>query len=202
MSEQLPALGIVYRNDLDPEPIEAFAAAVRRPGLELQVGSENPPGPMVGIEWYLPTAVLLIITQGFFGEVGKDAYVGFKRGMLALWKAYLSRERTVHLRIVATEGKVDPDQPYSHTLSIYSPTAENGRIKFLFQDACEQAIFECHVVAILNALEEYHAGKADSLLQRAIRDAPRREHTYLVRYNEVGQCLEMFDPLLEKTSKR
>lgn len=193
---------LVYPETFDPAPFDEFARAVRRPGLDLRLHPSEPRGPMAGIEWYLPTAIVLFLTQGFFngflGEMGKDFYASFRKGMTSLWKAFLSRDRQLILEIVATPGKIDPNKPYSHTFAIYAPTEDGSRIKFLFRDDCEREVFDSHVEAILSALEDYYSGSPHSLLRKYILMSHRREHTYLVRYNEQDQKLDMFNPLLER----
>jgi hypothetical protein len=200
--EPTPHLALVYQNNLSEAPIEEFVRTVRKPGLDLRVSSAEPSGPMGGVEWMLPTAVILYIGKAYFDtflkEAGKDHYALLKKGLTAFWSAYLSSRKEVTIRLVGTPGKLDPDQRYSHVFSIYTPTRDGvNRIKFLFDETCPSEVFYAQVKAVLNTLEEYHTGSPDSVLHNAIQ-ASRRQHPYLVRYNSESGELELFDPMLSR----
>lgn len=201
-----PHFGLIFRDDFDDQPIREFVEGIRTPKLNVDVKSIPPMGPMVGIEWLMPTAVMLYIAKSYFDtflkEAGKDHYALVKRGLSALWLAYLSPKKQVTIQLVGSRGKLDRDQRYSHVFSIYTPTLDGvDRIKFLFDETCEDDAFDAYVHAILTALDEYFANTSSSVLYRAIKESGGRTPPFVVRFNSETRELEVFDPLAQRFPK-
>ncbi len=62
------------------------------PGLDLVVESRPSNGPLAGLEWLIPTGVILFLAQGYFNgflnEMGKDHYEVLKAGLKALRRRF------------------------------------------------------------------------------------------------------------------
>lgn len=191
-------IGLAYVSDLPEEPFEAFATAVRRPGLRLKVEASPPFGPMAGVEWLLPTAVVLFFAKSYFDsflkEMGKDHYDSLKIGCHSLWQAFVGPEREITVHLVGTRGKINPNSTYSHLFSIYSETPDGRRIKFLFEDNSDRESFMEELGAVITALEEFHAGEPRSIIRCGIQNANIPRRMYLLHYNRTEGRLEFVDP--------
>lgn len=115
-------------NDIESEVRTQF----ERSGFNLMV-IHQPGGPYAGIELYLPTAIALFVTAGFFNgvlqELGKDAYVAFKKTAFALWK----RATRLNVTLIGSAGKVSPNRRYLATYSITGEVIHGLNFKFIIQ---------------------------------------------------------------------
>ena len=131
MQSPAPQLGLIYTENVPPALFEDFIEAVSAPGLDLVLESRPPDGPFAGLEWLIPTGVMLFIGQGYFNgflnEMGKDHYAVLK---IAL-KSLRDRFSRVRVTLVGTPGKASDDQPYSLFYSIYFEDPAGRRFKFL-----------------------------------------------------------------------
>lgn len=131
MSSPVPHLGLIYTEDVPEAVFDDFVAAVSAPGLDLVLESREPDGPFAGMEWLIPTGVMLFLAQGYFngflGEMGKDHYAALKTGI----KGLRDRFSTVRVTLIGTPGKASADQPYSLFYSIYFEDPAGRRFKFL-----------------------------------------------------------------------
>ncbi|WP_452030109.1 hypothetical protein [Azospirillum palustre] len=114
-----------------PEDIEKeFRAQLGRSNLNLMV-IHQPSVPYAGIELYLPTAIALFVTAGFFNgvlqELGKDAYIAFKKAAFVLWK----RAARLNITLMGSAGKVPPIRRYSAAYSIIGEISPGLSFKFI-----------------------------------------------------------------------
>jgi hypothetical protein len=193
---------IVYQNDLSADPIIECVGHMKRSGLAVEVDAVEPFGPVAGIEWLMPTAVVVLLAKpyfdGFLKEAGKDHYVALKEGLVGLWSRYLSPDKTVRFMIVGTPGKVDLAQPHSHLFSIYTPTKAGSRIKFLFDHTCSREVFLDYLDAVHRAMKAYHSEDPASVIAKVLVGRERAGFTMLVRFNSNTGELEPFEPFLGK----
>lgn len=131
MASPAPQVGLIHTDDIPPAAFADFVQSVSAPGLDLVVESRPRGGPFAGLEWLIPTGLMLFIGQGYFngflGEMGKDHYAVLKAGL----KALRDRFASVKVTMVATAGKASADQPYSLFYSIYFEDPEGRSFKFL-----------------------------------------------------------------------
>lgn len=131
MSSPPPQVGLIYTDDIPRAVFDDFVQGVSAPGLDFRVESRPRCGPFAGLEWLIPTSVMLFIGQGYFngflGEMGKDHYAVLKAGL----KTLRDRFASVKVTLVGTPGKASSDQPYSLFYSIYFEDPAGRRFKFL-----------------------------------------------------------------------
>lgn len=129
--------------------LDDFLLELRRLGISIEL-RESEPRTYAGIEYYLPTAVVIYIAttfvSNFLGEAGKDAYKSLKRAITTLFqKVGPLRTRVVH----SGQFKIDSQSPYSRILSVYYRDANGRRYKFLIP---------------AHASEDAYADAADALI--------------------------------------
>ncbi|SFJ29933.1 hypothetical protein [Caulobacter sp. UNC279MFTsu5.1] len=131
MSPPIPHLGLIYSEDVPAAVFDDFVENVSVAGLDLVLESREPNGPFAGMEWLIPTGVMLFIAQGYFsgllGEMGKDHYSALKAGI----KGPRDRFSVAQVTVVGSPGKASEDQPYSLFYSIYFEDPAGRRFKFL-----------------------------------------------------------------------
>ena len=82
------------------------------------------------LEWAIPAAITVVVgafSNGFFGEMGKDAYKAFKNGLKQLAK----KARDINVYLIGTKP-VDQNNKQSKSFCIDCKTASGTQIRFLF----------------------------------------------------------------------
>jgi len=132
MPPQPSDIDLVYEDRVPTQVINEFHDQVATDGLRL--GLQSRPtggGPFLGLEWLLPTAVMLFISRsyfdGFLAEMGSDHYRALKGAI----KTFRDRFSRVKVTVVGTAGKTVPDQPYSLVYSIWLEAGPDRGFKFL-----------------------------------------------------------------------
>src|SRR6266850_911935 len=101
MKDTLPQLGVSYDENIPEDIVARFRNLVADDRLDLRVES-RPAGPQAGLEWLLPTAVVILLGKAYFDaflkEAGKDHYHLLKSGMSRLWRYLVSRDRKINLK--------------------------------------------------------------------------------------------------------
>ncbi|HEX8360745.1 MAG TPA: hypothetical protein VF613_11575 [Longimicrobium sp.] len=199
MSSPKSAAVLVYVDRYSSDVFSEFINAVGGERSAVRVERVPTPGPMAGVEWLLPTAVVLFLGKayfdGFLKEMGKDHYMGLRSGVGTLWKALVAPEREIQLRMIGSEGKIDPDSPYSNEFSIYTETHDGRRIKFLFASGTTREEYLRAVNAVLDAVQDYHSGNPRSFLHRQIVSAIVPRSPYLIRFDPEKGHLALVDVL-------
>jgi hypothetical protein len=194
MPRQLPHLGLMFDRRIPQEVIDDFTAQVAHPGLDLEVESRPASGPFAGIEWLLPTAIMLFITrsyfEGFLSEVGKDHYTALKSSIGRL------RERfsRVPVTVVATPGKASAPQPYSLVFSVWVEGPSDQTLKFLIPVGDEAAAITA-MDEFFAFLEAYSAGELEADHLALLASARQFGCVVPIAYNLATLRIEPIDPL-------
>lgn len=196
MSSSSPQLGLIYTEDVPRAVFDDFVETVSTPGLDLAIESRPPSGPFAGLEWLIPTGVMLFIGQGYFNgflsEMGKDHYAVLKAAL----KSLRDRFALVRVTVVGTPGKASLDQPYSLFYSIYFEAPTGRRVKFLVPngEAGDQDAFRA-----MDAFGEFLAAAYSGDLYPAQRDmlarAPAFGGTALLAFNPETGRIEPIHPV-------
>lgn len=121
--------------------------------------------PFMCLEWAIPTAIVVVLGQfasGFFGEMGKDAYVALKNGIKKLAK----KARPINARLVGTKP-IDESNTQSKSFSIETITKDKTHIKFLFDNEGSMDDWEMWIDKATGLLEENYL-QDDSEMQRKL----------------------------------
>lgn len=137
-----------------PDDIEVEARTLlERPGLTLMV-IRQPGGPYAGAELYLPSAIALFVTAGFFNgllqEVSKDAYGALKATSIALWK----RAAGLNVTRIGSAGKVSASSRYSLAYSITGEVVPGLSFKFVVQTDVRTHNVEVGIATFVDLIDD------------------------------------------------
>ena len=153
-------VGLSYSQGAVPDEIAAdFASAVSGVGLRVDVRSEKPP-IRAGIEWLLPTAVVVYLAHaylgGFLGEMGKDHYALLKRQVAGLGQRLL-HHGDPEVAMVTTSGVASTGDVYSLAFSVVARVADHRRVKLLVPKAASEAEIAAGIEAFFALLLDVDA---------------------------------------------
>jgi len=196
----LPTIAVAYVNSIPDETFTDFRRLVEVKGLELRVESRDADGPFAGIEWLIPTAVMVFISKAYFEtflkEIGKDHYAMLKAGLKSLYAKLLGPDAPKVI-VVSTAGKATTGQQYS---MYYSLLAEgvNVRFKLLFRQSATAQEYEATIAAFLSFLDAYHAGCLAPDVVAELEGARVVGKTLLLAFNPLLDRVQPVDPLAGK----
>lgn len=197
----LPALALSYRQPISGDTFAEFQQLVAADGLVVEVEEREDDGPYAGIEWVIPTVVILFIGKayfdGFLKEMGKDHYSLLKAGLKSLY-AKLLGPNAPEVSILSTKGKSSPEQPYSLVYSLLAEAEGTLRFKLLLQRSASQEEYEATISAFLSFLEAYHSGALDPEVIDELENTRVIGRTLLLAFSPVRNRVVPIDPLAGK----
>lgn len=196
MSSPPPQIGLIYTDDIPLAVFDDFVQNVSAPGLDFVIESRPRSGPFAGLEWLIPTGVMLFISQGYFngflGEMGKDHYVSLKAGL----KALRDRFASVKVTLIGTPGKASADQPYSLFYSIYFEDPAGRRFKFLIPNGeAGDSEADKAMEAFGDFLAAAHSGELGTDQKAMLAKAPVFGGTALLAFNPQSGRIEPIHPV-------
>jgi len=195
---QTPHIAIVHTTRFPRETFAEFERLVEAPQLEFQVEERDEGGPFAGIEWLLPTAVILFLGKsyfdGFLKEMGKDHYALLKAAFKTVY-AKLIGPASPEVKIISTKGKSLENHSYSLNYSVLAELGPNLRLKLLIQNGASQVEYERTISAFLEFASSFHAGTLDPSMTRELSKARVMGGTVLVAYDAESSQLEFIDPI-------
>jgi hypothetical protein len=191
-------IGISHPPDLPSGLLDDFASAIRHPKLILLQEERPRPGPFAGLEWLMPTAVIVYITKPYFesflGEAGRDHYQLLKKSLAKLSSRFTGAGAPV-TRLFFSDGKVKTPEPkYSLTYSVVGEIGDGLSAKLLLQatftaDQCNEAL-----ISFLHFLDSLHNGTLDVASVIGLSDAKPVGRTLLLAYDAESKSLVVVDP--------
>jgi hypothetical protein len=126
-----PLLGISQIDEIPVEFIDDFESEIG--AAEIDFRRDKHGNLFAGIEWLLPTAVVVFVAKSYFdsmlSELGKDHYKILKRSMAKLY----DRLDSLNFKRIGTAGKVSGNERYSAVFSVVADSGEHASIKLLLQ---------------------------------------------------------------------
>ena len=184
---------LLHEDQVPPVVFDDFRRAVEADGFVLSMDTRPKSGPFAGLEWLMPTAVMLFITQGYFngflGEMGKDHYQALRTGL----KSLCARFAKVKVTLIGTSGKVSQDQPYSLALSLWSEADDGRTFKFLVPNDPEA--IDIALDGYLTFLEAHAAGELPAELKQALAQTRALGRVVLLAYDPAAKVLGVVDPM-------
>ncbi|WP_201314362.1 hypothetical protein [Dyella sp. EPa41] len=200
---------VVHIDELSSEPAEQFTESIAQDGLEVQRISQPAPGPYAGLQWLLPTAVVLYLGKsyfdGFLKEAGKDHYNLLKKATVKLTKEYIG-PAAKKVFVVFSEGKIRPGDPeYSLTYSVVGELGERvgQRVtaKLLLEPHLSNDESAAAIAVFLDFLKSFHDGALDADFVSGLKEAPMMGGKLLVHFNQEDRKLEVVNPIPRESSK-
>lgn len=164
-----PDIGIVTLIGL-PVRLDDLVDALDNPDVCAALHSRRP-GPMAGLELYLPSAVALFIASSYFSgaiqKAGEDHYLELKAAALTLWR----RVRGVGESFPARpRGASAPN--YSLAWSIVGETQQGVRFKLVLTTQISDADAQSAIGAFLDTVRAIEEGMLSTTDQVALRTYP------------------------------
>ena len=127
---------LIHDCNIESELFSSFASEIKNDNLRVLVKGDTHPlqDGMACYEWLIPPLVLAYIAKsyfdGFLKEAGKDHYTALKNMISKVGEDVLVKQR-IEPRLYATEGKLNPDNPYSIAFSIISEAHDGKKFRLL-----------------------------------------------------------------------
>jgi hypothetical protein len=196
-----PHLAVLHTTSIPEEVFAEFRKLVAAENLDFQIESREEGVPFAGIEWLIPTAVIIYFGKsyfdGFLKEMGKDHYALLKAGLKTLHAKLLGTEAP-KITVISTKGKSTSDQPYSLLYSILAEANGGLSFKLLLQREVTADEYEEIIASFLAFLQAYHGGNLDSGSVERMQQARVVGRTLLLAFNRDSKSIEPIDPLPSK----
>jgi len=178
-----PHIAVVHVNTIPSDEFEEFRQVISAPGLDVQLVERDPPGPMAGVEWLMPTLVIGFIASsyfgGFFQEAGKDHYLLVKEQFKKLY-AKVAGPDTPEITLIGSAGKIRPVQPYSLYFSLVGQGPNDVSVKLLLKKQLSQVEYDQSVEAFLDFLQRLNTDSLDADAERRFRSVTPMGRTLLM----------------------
>lgn len=193
-----PQIAISHIDSIPEEVFSDFVRAISTDRLRLDIESREDGGIYAGLEWLIPTAVIIYIGKsyfdGFLKEMGKDHYNLLKAGFKALREKLLG-PAAPQMAVVSSARKTTPNQPYSLVYSIMAEGNGGLRFKLLLQREVSELEYDEILNAFLGFLEAYHSHAPEAAFAANL-EAPRASGgIVLLAFNLETKALEVIDPI-------
>lgn len=195
----VPDIGLMYIESFEDPSFADFGRELATDGLDIRVESRPDPGAYAGIEWLLPTAVVVFLGRSYFDsflkEAGKDHYHLFKKALLKVSAKFFGRE-ALRGRVIFTKGKAESEIPrYSLSYSVMAQIGDGLRVKLLLQSDFDATLCNEAQTAFLDFLSSVYDGTLDIKSIKGLDRAVPVSNTLLLAYNPTNRSLEVIDPL-------
>lgn len=192
-----PQIAIFHINTIPSDEFEEFRQVISVSGLDVQIVDRDPPGPMAGVEWLMPTLVIGFVASsyfgGFFQEMGKDHYLLVKEQFKKLY-AKVAGPDAPDVKLLGSAGKVKPVQPYSLYFSLVGQVSNGISVKLLLKKPISQLEYEQSVEAFLNLLRDINTGSLDEEATRRFQSVTPMGKTLLVVFDKATQKVVPINP--------
>lgn len=200
-----PQIGLLHLDMIAESNFAEFEATLRAEGLDLRIESRPDPGPYAGIEWLIPTAVVVFLGKSYFDsflkEAGKDHYQILRSAISKLSIKFFGKDAPKG-RIVFTKGKAESEHPrYSIFYSVIADLGNGYKVKLLLQSEFDAELCQEAQEAFLDFLSSAHDGTLNPESVKGLIGADPISQMLLVAYNPAEKSLEVIDPLAGKRSK-
>lgn len=154
---------ILSRLDIVPSEVtDDVVGDLRSAGFDVETHKrENQ--PFASLEWLVPTAITLVITQyasGLVREAAKEHYPVLKRALLRLVGRTTGPEVETPLSRVSTSGKDITGEP-PVVFSVLTTLRDEKRVRFMFTHDLDADQHEAAVSDLLGAIDRYASGAPD-----------------------------------------
>ena len=195
----LPDIGLRYVESLESDSFAEFGRELTADGLDVRIESRPDPGPFMGIEWLLPTAIFVYLGKsyfdGFLKEAGKDHYQVLRKAIQKVSSKFFGEDAPKG-RLIFSTGKAESETPkYSIIYSVIAQLGDNLRVKLLIQSDFDAKLSNEAQDAFLAFLASVYDGSFNADSVKGISEAKPISNTLLLAYDPVEKKLVVVDPL-------
>lgn len=185
------------RDDVPEELVEEFRESINRAPLNFAYDTRPSPEFYNGLEWLMPTAVVLFFFKayfdGFLQEAGKDHYKILRSATVRLAKKFLGRDAP-KLTIISSEGKARSPDPYSLVFSLRGEIDDRISACLLLKIDSDEEYIESAIDSFLLFLAAIHGESIGDVQVRGLSDSIPLGSTLLLTYDPDSGQLEVVDP--------
>lgn len=197
----LSTLAISYRYPADEADFTELRELLAAGRQSIAIERRDQDGPQAGLEWLIPTAVILFIGKayldGFVKEIGKEHYILLKQGLKTLY-ARLVGPTAPEITIVSTAGKITGGNQYSMLFSLLAEAPDGLCFKLLIRSRASEAEYESTVNAFIAFLDAFNAGQLSAEQIAELRTSQVVGRTLLLVYDPTKDRVTPVDPLSPK----
>lgn len=195
MDSQTPDLIFAYEDSPYGDEISAeFRATVAADGLNLALEKLPSTRALAGVEWLMPTAIMLFVAKsyldGFLGEAGRDHYVALKKAV----KQVADRVGRLTVTRIGTPGKIAAVQPYCPVFSIWFQRDEKTRFKFLIPVDLSFEETDSAFESFFTFVDGWHAGSMVQGERAPFETARVMGRVVLLTYSPETKRIDIVDP--------
>lgn len=200
MAELPPHLRISYQHPFCERPVQAFVNAAKAPGLNLTVEPCQSAGVFAGLQWLIPTAIVLWIGRsyfdGFVKEAGKDHYQRLKQCLNSWWPTFFGDSPEIRVSATGTPGRIGTEPAsYSLAVSILGEADSGLQFKLLFPNSISAQDFNAATARFFDFLENFYSGTLDASTQRRLASARVVGRTLVMAYDPTHNLFVFLDPV-------
>jgi hypothetical protein len=198
MDENKPQIALLHLERIDRSNFIEFEDSVKAESLDVRIESRPDPGPYAGMEWVVPTAIVVYVGKAYFEsflkEVGKDHYAILKKAVIKLSSKFTGAHAP-RSRIVFSRGKAESEAPrYSLVYSIVADIGSGLRAKLLLQSDFDADTCNAAQEAFLDFLSDLDARSLDLAKIDGLAGAKPLGNTLLLAYDPAKKGLRVVDP--------
>jgi hypothetical protein len=155
-------------------------------------------GPQAGLEWLLPTVLIIFFTKPFIEtlakEIASDSYKLIKLGISSIWIKFFGSNPKYRYRKIVTGKRLREDFDFSPAFSLYTELSDVIKLKFLYKQSWTHEEFDEATDTYLYNMALFYSGQ-DSALMRILRTSTIQRGTILVTFDERMKMLELINPV-------
>ncbi|KAB8198106.1 hypothetical protein FKV24_003785 [Lysobacter maris] len=201
-SNNRPQVGLLHLEVIDRSNFSDFEREVDAKGLDFRIESRPESGPYAGIEWLIPTAIVVYIGKAYFEsflkEAGKDHYAVLKAAIIRLSSKFSSKDEPKGYVVFSKDKAKSGTPKYSIFYSIVANLGDGFCIKLLLQNDFDASTCNAAQEAFLQFLSDLHDGHFDPTRIQGLVDAKPLGNILLLAYEPEGRRLQVIDPLAGK----
>ena len=203
--QQSTHLGISFTERFDTDITRAFVDSLKFQDLVVELDIRSEEGPYASLDWLIPTAIVLFITQsyfaGFLGEAGKDHYVLFKEKTKKFAQKMAEKDKEYSILYASAPPRKLSDDDAAKSFSICAELPSGITAKLIIKHGRGALEREREVDAFINLVHMLNTG--DLLLDDIPGSKPvseMRKIAYMIFDPEVGDVI-FVDPVVEHKKK-
>lgn len=186
------------RDDVPEHLVDDFRTSIGKAPLKFTYDTRPSPEFYAGLEWLVPTAVVLFVFKayfdGFLQEAGKDHYKLLRAATVGLAKKFLGR-RAPKMTVISSGGESRSTDPeYSLVFSVRGEIDERVSACLLLKIDSDEATIEAAIDSFLMFLAAIHGHPIGDVQIRGLQDSIPLGTTLLLAYDADSGQLEVVDP--------
>lgn len=195
------ALRVIANVDL-PQPYRSMVEDdLDSAGLDRSVLNQASKGPFATIEWFAPTALVVIILQPYFkaflDELGRDHYKKLKTGLVSLGKRFFGSQPEIPVTTVTSTNAPQKARPINRSIafSFTLKTTAGIAIKFTFPREVTAVGLELAVELILAIAQERETIEQAILPNGVHLEDASHFNTVFIHWDASRCVFRVIDPL-------